>query len=92
MITEEKLGKILAFFLEFFSGGTKSIVMLLFSDQISRRGKSFQGGKLPQGAPPAPCGRKPELQLLDETISLPEPKFLIMWNCVNNISCKKVYY
>ena len=29
-----------------------SIVMLLFSDQISGRGKSFQGGKLPQwGAP-----------------------------------------
>ena len=25
-----------------------SIVMLLFSDQISGRGKSFQGGKLPQ--------------------------------------------
>ena len=38
-----------------------SFVMLLFSDQISGRGKSFQGGKLPQGAPPSPppCGRKP---------------------------------
>ena len=53
----------LAFFLEFFSGGEKSIVMqissvmLLFSDQNSGRGKSFQGGKLPQGVPP--CGRKP---------------------------------
>ena len=34
-----------------------SIVMLLFSDQISGRSKSFQGGKLPQGVPP--CGRKP---------------------------------
>ena len=31
-----------------------SIVILLFSDQISERGKSFQGGKLPQGAPPCP--------------------------------------
>ena len=26
-----------------------SIVILLFSDQISGRGESFQGGKLPQG-------------------------------------------
>ena len=36
-----------------------SIVILLFSDQISGRGESFQGGggKLSQGAPP--CGRKP---------------------------------
>ena len=32
-----------------------SFVMLLFSDQMSGRGKSFQGGKLPQrGVPPAP--------------------------------------
>ena len=32
-----------------------SIVMLLFSYQISGRGKSFQGGKLPQGRrPPTP--------------------------------------
>ena len=38
-----------------------SIVILLFSDQISGRGKSFQrGGELPQGAPLPPCGRKPE--------------------------------
>ena len=50
--------KHLAFFWDFFSGGgAKSIVMqicfvmLLFSDQISGRGKSFQGGR--------PCGRKP---------------------------------
>ena len=35
-----------------------SIVMLLFSDQISGRGKSFQGGKLPQGRPPAPLWKK----------------------------------
>ena len=31
-----------------------SFVMLLFSDQISGRGKSFQGGKLPQGGAPCP--------------------------------------
>ena len=48
----------------FFQGGAKSIVMqipiviLLFSDQISGRGKSFQGGKLAQGAPPAPLWEK----------------------------------
>ena len=29
-----------------------SFVMLLFSDQISGRGKSFEGGKLPQGGAP----------------------------------------
>ena len=44
----------------FSGGGAKSIVMqmsfvkLLFSDQISGRGKSFQGGKLPQGGAPCP--------------------------------------
>ena len=50
----------------FFRGGAKSIVMqisvvmLLLSNQISGRGKSFHGGKLPQGGrPPSPCGRKP---------------------------------
>ena len=42
----------------FSGGGAKSFVMLLFSDQISGRGKSLQGGKLPQGA--HPCGRKPD--------------------------------
>ena len=51
----------LAFFSGFFRGGGVksivmqiSIVMLLFSDQISGRGKTFQGSKLPQGAPPLP--------------------------------------
>ena len=29
-----------------------SIVILLFSDQMSGRGESFQGGKLPPPAPP----------------------------------------
>ena len=49
----------LAYFWEFFWGGAKSIVMqisivvLLFSDQISGRGKSFQGG-LPEGGRPFP--------------------------------------
>ena len=37
----------------FFQGG-ESIVILLFSDQISGRGKSFQGDKLPRGGRP-PC-------------------------------------
>ena len=41
-----------------------SVVILLFSDQISRRGESFQGGAdCLRGAPPRPrppCGRKPE--------------------------------
>ena len=53
------------FLLGIFFGAAKSIVlqisfvMLLFSDQISGRGKSFQGG-LPQGGHPLPpCGRKP---------------------------------
>ena len=37
-----------------------SFVMLLFSDQISGRGKSFQGGNCLRGALPCPpCGRKP---------------------------------
>ena len=41
----------------FFQGGKSivmqiSIVMPLFSDQISGRGTSFRGGKLSQGAPP----------------------------------------
>ena len=40
------------FLLGIFFRGAKSIVILLFSDQISGRGKSFQGGKLPQGALP----------------------------------------
>ena len=31
--------------------------MLLFSDQISGRGESFQGGQTVSGG--APCGRKP---------------------------------
>ena len=42
-----------------------SFVMLSFSDQISGGGKSLQGGKLAQGAPPCPAaplprGRKPD--------------------------------
>ena len=37
-----------------------SFVMLLFSDQISGRGKVSRGGKLPQGGAPCPRGRKPE--------------------------------
>ena len=47
----------LAFFQEFFQGGGKSIVMqisfvmLLFLDQVSGRGKSFQGGA-PLNPPP----------------------------------------
>ena len=50
------------FLLGIFFRGAKSIVMqisiviLLFSDQISGRGKSFQGG-----TPCAPGGRKPVL-------------------------------
>ena len=39
-----------------------SIVVLLFSDQTSGRGKVFKGGQLPQGAPPAPLWEKPDLQ------------------------------
>ena len=31
-----------------------SFVMLLFSDKIIGRGKSFQEGQMSQGAPPAP--------------------------------------
>ena len=49
------------FLLGIFFRGTKSIVMqisiviLLFSDQISGRGKSFQGGETASGGhPPAP--------------------------------------
>ena len=40
-----------------------SFVMLLFSDQISGRGKSFQGGQTVSGGrplpPPPACERKP---------------------------------
>ena len=52
-----------------FSGGAKYILMqisfvmlifLLFSDEISGEAKVCEGGKLPQGAPRPPCGRKPE--------------------------------
>ena len=50
-----------------FFQGAKSIVMqisfvmLLFLDQISGRGKSFQGGQTASGGHPLPpCGRKPE--------------------------------
>ena len=55
-----KEGHNLAFSQEFFSGGGKSIVMqisiviLLFSDQISGRGKSFQGGQTASGGRPPP--------------------------------------
>ena len=36
------------------------LIFLLFSDQISRRGKSLQGANcLRRGCPLAPCGRKP---------------------------------
>ena len=48
------------FLLGIFSGGAKSIVMqisiviLLFSDQISRKGKSFQGGQTTSGRHPLP--------------------------------------
>ena len=58
------------FLLGIFSEGTKSIVMqisiviLLFSDQISGRCDSFQGDKLPQGAPPAPPPPVEESQYL----------------------------
>ena len=50
----------------FFQGGKSivmqiSVVILLFSDQISGRGKSFQGGQTASGGRPLPpCGRKPE--------------------------------
>ena len=36
-----------------------SIVILLFSDQISGRGGQIASG----GAPPAPCGRKPVIDI-----------------------------
>ena len=45
---------------KFFGGGGTiycyaiSIVMLLFSDQISGRGKSFQGGETASGGAPCP--------------------------------------
>ena len=35
-----------------------SIVILLFLDQISGRGKSFEGGKLRQGGAPPPLWEK----------------------------------
>ena len=35
----------------FGGGGAKSIVMQLFSDQMSGRGKSFQGGNCLRGRP-----------------------------------------
>ena len=42
-----------------------SFVMPLFSDQNSGRGKSFQGGKLPQGAlPPPPVEESQKIVLL----------------------------
>ena len=54
------------FLLGIFSGGAKSIVMqisiviLLFSDQISGRGKSFQRGEnCLRGRPLPPCGKTP---------------------------------
>ena len=58
----------LAFFQEFFSGGGKiycyvnffvMLISLLFSDQISG-GKVSEGANCLRGAPPAPCGRKPD--------------------------------
>ena len=54
-----------------FFRGAKSIVMqisfvmLLFSDQILGRGKSFLGGQTVSGAPP--CGRKPVLSAQSDT-------------------------
>ena len=60
-MTDQKTTQYPGFLLGIFSGGAKSIVMqisfvmLLFSDQISGRGKSFRGGgKLPQGGAPCP--------------------------------------
>ena len=64
------------FLLGIFSRGAKSIVMqisfvmLLFSDQISGRGKTFQGGA------PCPYGRKPALHL-QSTFSSKNFKFTI---------------
>ena len=55
---ETKAVEVTGFLFGIFSGLAKSIimqipfVMLLFSNQISRRGKNFQGGKVPQGVPP----------------------------------------
>ena len=52
------------FLLGIFFRGAKSIVMqisfvmLLFSDQISGRGKSFQGANCLRGAPPSPLWKK----------------------------------
>ena len=49
-----------------------SFVMLLFSDQISGGGKGLGGGggKLPQRAPSAPCGRKPDFNLRSLAFSI----------------------
>ena len=38
-------------------------IFLLFLDQISGGGKSLRGENCLRGAPPALCGRKPELTL-----------------------------
>ena len=64
------------FLLGIFFRGAKSIVMqissvmLLFSDQISGRGKSFQGGKLPQGGAPCPSPVEESQKVLISKISL----------------------
>ena len=43
----------------FFRGGKSGVIQISFVMQILGEG-SHQGGKLLQGAPPAPCGGKPE--------------------------------
>ena len=67
-----------------------SFVMLLFSDQISRTGKSFQGGKLPQG------GARPEeeSQLLIMSICLWSLKFrlrIFLILCFGNKPLKRLF-
>ena len=61
VMQNKTLNNVPAFFQEFFHGGAKSnvmqisFVMLLFSDQISGRGKVSEGGaNCLRGAPPLP--------------------------------------
>ena len=72
-----------------------SFVMLLFFDQISERGKSFQGGNCLKGAPPCPPPppppwKKARLQICHTLYCAPTVSFRHARYCYANLNSNSV--